>query len=227
MTRKSLPQVSPQAAGLGQPTIMDRALAASHGVAYVHLSAFAIDVDRVFNVSEDDERLPFGWEVFLVLCYVLDRVDSREEAGRSLLEDSALHILAADPSQPQLGSVLAFALHAGVERGLIDRSLAQAFSSWRAAPKQLRRALDQLFRAPRESLTHAALHCLGTSMSPPLSPPTLMALEAMGRGEWPEPPSGHSPSEHSSNEPASGEHSSNQPASGEHSSNEPASGEPS
>lgn len=184
VVRRKLPQVSPPQTGIGRPTIMDRTLAAQHGIEYVHLAAFAIDVDRVFVVDPAEARLPLGWEVFLCAAYVVGRLDSRAEPGRALIEDSVLQILAAPPGEPRLGGVLAFAVHAAVERGLLVESLRQAFSTWRSPPKQLHRALETSFGDPAPLIARAALHCLGTELTPPLAPPTLQTLQEMAAGGW-------------------------------------------
>jgi len=180
---RRLPQLSGPEVGLGQPTVMDRTLAAQYGVAYVHLMAFSIDVDRVYAEAPAEGLLPFGWEVFLCARYLQARVDSRSDRGRSLIEDSVLQILAAPPGEPRLGGVLAFAVYAGVERGLLDQGLKHAFSTWRSPSKQLRRALDGCF-ADGDLLPRVALHCLGTAMAPPLSPPSLASLQEMASGNW-------------------------------------------
>ena len=46
--------------GLDHPTIMDRALAAEHGPAYVQLAVFAIDIDRLYALDPERPALPFG-----------------------------------------------------------------------------------------------------------------------------------------------------------------------
>ena len=75
--KRALPSVAPEQTALGLPTIMDRELAAAHGVTYVHLAVFAIDVDRVYWLEPEHEGLPFGWEVFLTEQFLL-----RHLAGR-------------------------------------------------------------------------------------------------------------------------------------------------
>lgn len=180
---RRLPQANAQQAGLGQRTIMNRTLAGQYGVDYVHLAAFAIDVDRVYERAPAEGQLPFGWEVFACARYVAARVHSATERGGGLLEDVVLQILAEPPGEPQLGAVLAFAIHAGVERGTLPEALRHAFASWRASPRQLSRALDACFGDPG-LLARVALHCLGTPMDPPLSPPTLEALQQMAANQW-------------------------------------------
>lgn len=184
MSKRVLPQVPSRAVGLGQPTIMNGALAAAHGVDYVHLAAFAIDIDRVFNEIGDDPELPMGWEVFLLLAYVLGRFDGHGERDRTLLEDVALDILGHDPAEPRLGGSLAFAIHAGVQRDLLDAGLRSAFRQWRSQPRQLSRALDPLFEHPRDSMQAQARRCLAAQLTPPLAPPTLLTLEKMASGEF-------------------------------------------
>lgn len=175
--------MSQDAVGLGQATMMDRDLAAQHGVAYVHLAAFAIDVDRIYGATED-ETLPLGWEVFLLLAYVLGRFAQESERDRLLLEDTASTLLASGTGEPRLGACLAFALHEGTARELLDPSLKALFKRWRSPSKQLKKALDAQFADPTGALVAAATHCLETPLHPPLSPPTVASLQQMVDGEF-------------------------------------------
>lgn len=182
-TRK-LPQAGP--AGLGQPTIMDRALAAQFGVSYVHLSAFAIDVDRVFMATSDEGDLPFAWEVLLCLAYLVGVVDSQDETGRSLLEESCTHVLSFAPGTAPLGSLLVFAVYAGARAGRLNAELLSVFVAWKAKGlKQLEAAAAAFLQAPTQTLQRMAEHCLSTPLSPPLSPPSVATLQAMVSGPWP------------------------------------------
>ena len=155
---------------------MDRALAAKHGVPYVHLAAFAIDVDRVREAVEgyDDPR-PFGWEVFLVERYLLDRFDPNREPELCLLfEDVVLGVLDGEPDA--LGSQIVFAIWDLIQRARFPRRLEGAFRAWKARPDELCRDLDALF-ADEEVLGAAlARGCLEVALEPPLAPPTKEAL---------------------------------------------------
>lgn len=195
--KRPLPQASPPQMGLGHATVMDRALAAEHGVPYVHLAVFAIDIDRVFMaIAEAEERgshqtanepghlaedaeLPFGWEVWLCLGYLLGNIDTETQAGMALVEESCLHILSFPPGEAALGSELAFAVHAGVRAGVLSEKLGGAFRSWKKRNKQLERALTAMLVAPRPSLASIATMCLQVPLDPPLAPPTAQTLQTM------------------------------------------------
>ena len=106
---KRLAIVSPEKERLGAETIMDRTLAAQHGIPYVHLAAFAIDTDRVREVLEadagdDDDALPFGWEIFLTAHYVRTRFEASSEAHRVILEDAVISVLDAKTKSAPLGA---------------------------------------------------------------------------------------------------------------------------
>lgn len=181
MADKSLPRLSPAQEKLGLPTIMDRALAAKHGAPYVHLAAFAIDVDRVREAVEGygDPR-PFGWEVLLTEAYLLARFGA--DAG-ALLEDAVLSILDGEPDA--LGGQLAFAVWDALERGELPAELRRAFASWRARPKELSRALGELWPDAPRLVAELARGCLEAPLEPPLAPPTREALERMAAREQP------------------------------------------
>ncbi len=178
--RRPLPQVPVKAEGLGQPTIMDRALAVQHGAPYVHLAVFAIDVDRVRDAIEDiDDPLPFAWEVFLTECYLTGRVDPADAAHRAMIDDVVLGILEGESGAPVLGSQLPFAVWDAIERGVWPEELRVAFEGWKARPKQLVSELAPLWPEVERHRRELARFCLDTPMEPPLAPPTLEALEAM------------------------------------------------
>ncbi len=181
MADKSLPRLAPAQEKLGLPTIMDRALAAKHGAPYVHLAAFAIDVDRVREAVEGygDPR-PFGWEVLLTEVYVLARFG---RDGGALLEDVVLSILEGEPDA--LGGQLAFAVWDAVERSELPVELRRAFASWRARPKELVRALGKLWPDAPRLAAELAGGCLEAPLDPPLAPPTREALERMAAREQP------------------------------------------
>ena len=156
---------------------MDRALAARHGVPYVHLAAFAIDVDRVReHVEGYDDPRPFGWEVLLTEHYLLEHFDA---ADVGLLEDTVLSILDGEPDA--LGSQLAFAVWDAIERGKLPDSLKVAFKAWRARPKELVRELARLWSDAPRITAELARSCLEVELEPPLAPPTRAALETMSQ----------------------------------------------
>jgi len=192
--KKRLAQMSPQAEGLGAETIMDRALAQEHGVPYVHLAVFCIDVDRAYQVAPDDSPLPFGWEVFLTQCYIASALQTRgdddddDAAGdRELLESACLHVLDGDPAAASLGSQLTFAVHDGLSRGLVSELLRPVFRTWRGGTRQLSRELDPLWQDAQDTLQRIALHCLTLPLSPAWAPPSLEVLQRMAAGELPLP----------------------------------------
>ena len=167
---------APAREGLGLPTIMDRDLATLHGVRYVHLAAFALDVDRGRAAGEGygDPR-PFAWEVFLTEHYLLARFDPTED--RALIEDAVLSILEGEPDA--LGSQLAFALWDAISRGRWPASSKQAFASWKSRPDEMVRDLAPLWRDGAERARSLAAGCLVVELDPPLAPPTRAALAAM------------------------------------------------
>lgn len=152
---------------------MDRGLAARHGVAYVHLAAFAIDVDRVREATEsqDDER-PFGWEVFLTECYLVEALDSSAEATTALIEDTLLSVLELREGEEVLGTQLPFAVWHMVESGRWPAPMARALRHWKGKPQQLGRDLDGFFAEHLTTRKVLALGCLELDLDPPLAPPT-------------------------------------------------------
>jgi hypothetical protein len=158
---------------------MDRALAAEWGSPYVHLAAFAIDIDRAYGQSELS-GLPFGWEVWLTELQLLDAIGGlRPETQLGLLEGVCLGILAQAPGEQALGSQLAFAVYDGLRRGALPSALSSAFDSWRKPPRQLLDALDELTRERARWAAKLAEHCLALELSPPLSELTRTALMAI------------------------------------------------
>lgn len=174
---------------------MDRALAAKHGALYVHLVAFAIDIDRVFAaVAPDDEddigviddpasELPFGWEVFLTSARVRS-LDASDPAVLAMLEDTCSHVLDQQPDEQGYGSQLVFGVYDAVVRDALPKSLSDLFRSWRGRPKQLTRTLDQLWKSSATTLPMIAARCRAVVLDPPLAPPTCSALEQMAAGAW-------------------------------------------
>ncbi len=196
MKKRVLPLAAPRKTKLELPTIMDRALAVKHGAHYVHLSAFAIDVDRVFTqnapLDEDDlleadpgehDLFPFGWEVFLTSAR-LHALDTSDIAVLALIEETCNHVLGQAPEEQGYGSQLVFAVYDAVYRGTLPPALGDVFRSWRSRPKQLIKSLDAMWKNVDAMLPAIAAHCLATTLEPPLAPPTLATLEIMERGEW-------------------------------------------
>jgi hypothetical protein len=180
--RRSLPQLGTKKEGLGRPTIMDRAMAARYGVPYVHLAAFAIDVDRAREALDDEEahsdaELPMGWEVFLTARYLATRVDAREDPLKTMIEDTVLGIFDLPASEDAVfGSQLPFAVWYCVERGTYPTELGSVFRTWKAKPKELARDLDRLGASADEHTKRFARRCLDAPLDPPMAPPTLEAL---------------------------------------------------
>ncbi|MGF1465844.1 MAG: hypothetical protein ACFCGT_06895 [Sandaracinaceae bacterium] len=175
--RRRLPVASARE-GLGAPTIMDRALAARHGVAYVHLVVFAIDLDRVRGEVEGRAEWPFGWEVFLTQAYLLERLSpGADPAHRELLEDTVLSVLEGRPDA--LGGQLAFAVWDALARGCLPEALRPAFRGWRGQPGEDLAADLEALRARGEPLRrHLAGAVLEVPLDPPPAPPTRATLEA-------------------------------------------------
>ena len=184
--------------GLGRDTIMDAALAARHGVRYVHLAAFAIDLDRLMEAAEDAELdLPFGFEVFMMEMSLLgllsargedeeesqndDESDDESEDDLALIEDAAVSIFERlDPDEePPLGASLLFAIRDALLRGELPERLESLFTGWSSGPDELGAQLDPLFDDPDLEAAAIARVCLGVELHPPLAPPTREALEAM------------------------------------------------
>lgn len=183
MKRKtSLPLASPNQTGLGLPTIMDRELAAAHGSAYVHLAVFAIDVDRVYWLDPEDNRLPFGWEVFLTEHYLLAWA-SATGTHAEVIEAVCAPLLEETPGEPPLGGQIVFAVYDAVVRGALPQALTGLFTGWRNPPRELVSVLQELHNTSDASAQQLAKHCLEASVEPPLAPPTRQALENIQRGQ--------------------------------------------
>lgn len=191
MAKRALPQAPSGAERLGSPTIMERALAVKHGVPYVHLTVFAIDVDRVRVATDDreDER-PFGWEVFLTECYLLEEVDPRAEGTAALIEDVLLGILELPPGQEVLGTQLPFAVWHAVRSQGWPEALTRALSGWKARPEPLGKDLDRLFAERDVERAALARMCLSVPLSPGLAAPTEAVLLRWAGQPEPRGPSG-------------------------------------
>lgn len=168
MSRSSLPEPE-------RHTIMDQELAAAHGSSYVDLAAFAIDIDRVYWLDPEDERLPFGWEVFLTEQYLLDC----SQAGQDLLIAMCAPLLEEQPGEPPLGGQIVFAVYDAMVRGALPDELRELYSSWRHAPRDLLRALHDLRESGPASLKQLAEHSLGAALQPPMAAATRQALEQL------------------------------------------------
>jgi hypothetical protein len=168
---------------LDEPTIMNSALAAKYGVAYVRLCAFAIDIDRAYTELEGDDALPFGWEVFLTEAYALGSVAAgSDEVARGLIEETCLSILEQPPDEQGYGSQLLFAVYDAVARGAYPEALRSLFRSWHKPPKQLLASLAELFLDPGPAVAVLAERVLEAPTDPGPSPPTLAILERMQSG---------------------------------------------
>jgi hypothetical protein len=178
--RRTLSVVSAKETKLGRPTIMDRALAHRYGAPYVHLAAFAIDVDRVHAL--EDESLPFGWEVYLTEVQLARFISSSNHDPVPLLEDTCLAIMELPrPKAGQLaafGSQLVFAVYTAVARGIVPPQLGHCFASWKKPPADLIDEMAEL--ANQEGLAQRlARHCLEAPIEPPLVAPVREALLAI------------------------------------------------
>jgi len=179
----SLPQLEKEREGLGRPTIMDRALAARYGVAYVHLAAFAIDVDRIRDATEsDDDDRPFAWEVFLSARYLLWRFDPNAEDQRALLEDAVQSILELRVNDEGfLGSQLPFAVWVLVAQGAWPKEFELWFKTWKKKPREMVKDLQAVFANSDEQERSLAQMCLNAELEPPIAPPSKEALTAMAQ----------------------------------------------
>jgi hypothetical protein len=178
---RKLPQLAPTKEGLGRVTIMDRGLASKHGPPYVHLAAFAIDVDRVRDALEDlDDPRPFGWEVFLTEAYLLAHMlVASDPTARTIVEDIVLGVLEGDRGVEVLGSQLPFAVWDAIERGEWPTELRASFRGWKARPSELVAQLAPLWADRERHVRELAEHCLSAELDPPLAPPTLEALRGL------------------------------------------------
>lgn len=163
---------------------MDRALAQRHGAPYVHLVAFAIDVDRV-HAQTPDEAFPFGWEVFLTEARVLAFMKEAERDPCPLLEDICLSVMEQPAPRggalPAFGIQFPFAVYVATARGQLPPALMACFRDWKKPPSQLVEAVQEMEAHPtlRGDL---ARHCLQAPLSPPLVEPvrhSLLALQGL------------------------------------------------
>lgn len=167
-------------------TIMDPQLAAAHGSSYVDLAAFAIDVDRVYWLAPEDERLPFGWEVLLTEHYLLRWCETHVALRHELLEAICAPLLQERPGEPPLGGQIVFAVYDALVRGALPDELRNLFASWRHAPRELLHALHELRESGRATLKRLAVHCLSVDLQPPLAATTRETLEQICFAEQPQ-----------------------------------------
>lgn len=179
MSKKPLRVVQPKDQALGLPTIMNPALAAKHGVPYVRLAAFAIDVDRIREAAGDTDERPFGWEVFLTEIYMLENFDPASPRARSIIEDTCLDIIELEDGAEVLGSQIPFAVFDAAHRDLWDKSMAEVLSQWRRPSKELFKELSPLFTNGDENVIELAKSCLMFDLDPPLPTPTIDTLRWM------------------------------------------------
>ncbi|MEM9189921.1 MAG: hypothetical protein AAGF12_12135 [Myxococcota bacterium] len=182
MAKKGL-RVAEDRDGLGLQTIMDRGLASRWGVPYVHLAAFAIDVDRIREEVEGealDSRWPTGWEVYLTGVYLTEHVDPARDF--ELLEDIAASIMEGGAA---LGAQLPFAIFDLVQRDRYPADLRRLFRSWRQKPIRLSRSLNELWSS-RQAGT-LARQCLEVELDPPAAPPTLTELTRLSEAPLDDP----------------------------------------
>lgn len=181
--RASLPLATVRHEKLGLGTIMDRELAAQHGVPYVHLAAFAIDTDRVRERFEevlvDEDQLPFGWEIFLTAQFLHLAFEHAHEGHRMLVEDAVQAVLdrPATDAAP-LGAQLPFAVYDLVRRGLWPEEALSLFDQWRKKPDASLDDLEPLWADALVAAGELAHACLQCDLEPPAAPPV---QEAWGR----------------------------------------------
>jgi len=186
----SLPRAPSAPEALGRDTVMDRGLALRYGADYVHLAAFAIDLDRIREALEEDDEdydqgtdaWPFGWEVFLTEAYLLSQLDPARRDHRDLVQETVDVILDAGPGSELLGAQLVFALYDAVARGAWPEEAASVFRTWKHAPDELVRALRPLWEDAETHQRELAESCLEAEITPPIIAPTRAALERLARG---------------------------------------------
>jgi hypothetical protein len=180
--KKGLRVAKPGDQKLGRATIMDRALAQKYGAPYVHLTAFAIDVDRVHRLDFDRPTQPFAWEVFLTEIRLARFMDEAVTDPATMFEDMCLSVMdlprPESDSQGVLGAQLPFAIYAGVAHDHLPTSVGNCFQSWKKPPTDLLEELTALAARPALVATLAE-HCLEAKLEPALAEPVRVALLAM------------------------------------------------
>jgi hypothetical protein len=186
VSKKRLSVVTAGDQKLGRSTIMDRALAQRYGAPYIHLAAFAIDLDRVCEHEGDHSTLPFGWEVWLLERYLewMFEHPARDDLT-SLVEETCLAVMELPRNPPGgasvLGSQLPFAVYYGVARGGVPNALGNCFHAWKKPPVDL---LDDMKPLDQDAGLRVRLanHCIGLALQPALIPPVREALIRLAEG---------------------------------------------
>lgn len=181
--QKRLRVVGPQDAKLGQSTIMDRGLAQRYGAPYVHLAAFAIDIDRVHQLEDERSSLPFAWEVFLTEMRLARFMDEAQVDPAPMFEDMCLAVMDLPRNQGQgpLGAQLPFAMYVAVAHQHLPARVGTCFGAWKKPPVEL---IEDTAKLANQAglLERLAAHCLGAALTPPLVEPVKQALLAMQAG---------------------------------------------
>jgi hypothetical protein len=178
--QKRLNVLRPKDSKLGRATIMDRALAQRYGAPYVHLAAFAIDVDRVHRARPEAPELPDAWEVFLTEQRLKNFMNEAIKDPAAMLEEMCLAVMEL-PRNEELGALggqLPFAIYVGVAHGHLPAVLGGCFQSWRRPPVDL---IDELATLAKDEalLAKLANYCLDARIEPPLVEPVREALYAL------------------------------------------------
>ena len=180
MTRKSpLPIASEAPRSLGLKTIMSRDLAALHGIDYVHIAAFAIDLDRIREGIEIDpsaKEWPFGWEVFLTECFLRERLDPTIESHQRLVEDLCWSIFEFGPGDPRLGGQVLFAVYSAIHSGAWPASWKKLFHGWLGKPDGLMAELEALQPRADELRTELSQLLVHIPVEPPMAPTSLEVI---------------------------------------------------
>jgi hypothetical protein len=180
--QKRLKVVRPRDTKLGRATIMDRSLAQRYGAPYVHLAAFAIDVDRVQRLDAEQSELPFGWEVAITEARLTRFMDETSIDPAPMLEDMCLAAMECEATsgdtQGVLGAQLPFAIYTGVAHQELPSRLGSCFHTWKHPPTELIDEVGTLL-ATEGMVPKLAEHCLTADVEPPLVEPVRAALTAM------------------------------------------------
>lgn len=164
---------------------MDRALAQRYGAPYVHLAAFAIDIDRVHRLEDERSTLPFAWEVFLTEMRLMRFMDEAQVDPASMFEDMCLAVMDLPrprESQGPLGAQLPFAMYVGVAHQHLPSRVGACFHAWKKPPVELIEDTAKL-AAQTGLMASLATHCLSAALDPPLVDPVKQALLAMQTAE--------------------------------------------
>lgn len=156
---------------------MSPMLATEFGSEYVHLAAFAIDIDRIQALIEEDPaaKWPFGWELFLTEYFMLGLLEPLNDRFVLLLREICKEMVGEAASGELLGAQLPFAIYDAINRGFLPEELKSLFDVWESV--ELPEELDESWERPNIEAADLAEACLEVEMSPPLSPTTQVALE--------------------------------------------------